>query len=81
MSEKNKNRWFLGLVLAMLGTVTSGSMWAGALANRVSNLEAAAAVQQSDHDLIIRMNERQENMMDKLELMDKKLDRLNGDDE
>lgn len=78
--KKNTNRWLAGLLAGMLTTVIPGSMWVGALAARVTDLEAAAAVQATDHDIIVRLDVQQRQILKELEAMNKKLDKLSGDE-
>lgn len=80
MSEERKTRWLLGLLAGMLTAVVTVSVWAGSLATRVSNLEQAAVVQASDHDIIVRLDTQQQHMLEELKKINKKLDKLNGDE-
>lgn len=81
MSEKNTNRWLVGVVVALLSLVGTSSIAMGALFNRVDGLEKREAVYVQDHDTIIKMNTRQELMIQKLDQMNKKLDDLATEDD
>lgn len=81
-NKKNKDRWIISSFgVAALTLLLSGAGQLSAHDTRLTALEQSEQVRKIDHDVLIRMNERQEAMMEKLEQMDQKLDGLSGEDE
>lgn len=73
------NKTVISLLIALLPLSTGGLIWAGSLNHRVDAMENRGQVYEQDHDIIIRLDTQQKMMMQKLEEMDRKLDKLGED--